>query len=317
MFDAVVKSYTVGARKPEAAIYEAASASLGVPHDEIGFLDDFGQNLVAAAASGLADGGRHRRRHGPGRACATWWISPWTETSRLVNTERMTAIESEARSPGLSYQDLLDADTHPVPDVLRLESPRYLGSEDIPIERYTSRDWHRREVDRLWRRVWQFACREEHIPVAGDYIVYDIAELSFLVVRADRRHDQGLPERLPPPRAASSRTTTAAAPSSAARSTVSPGSSTASCRTSPPAGTSPTSTSGPTTSPARVQVDTWAGFVFINPDPDAGRWRSSSATSSSTSPVWDLGTATSRRTCRGSSRPTGRSRRRRSARPTT
>ena len=100
----------------------------------------------------------------------------------------MTAIEqpeseSPARSPGVSYQDLLDADTHPVPEVLRLQSPRYLGSQDVPVERYTSREWHRREVDQLWSRVWQFACRDEHIPYPGDYIVYDIAELSFLVVR--------------------------------------------------------------------------------------------------------------------------------------
>ena len=100
----------------------------------------------------------------------------------------MTATEqpvagSTARSPGLTYQDLLDADTHPVPDVLRLQSPRYLGSDDVPIERYISRAWHRREVDQLWSRVWQFACREEHIPAAGDYIIYDIAELSYLVVR--------------------------------------------------------------------------------------------------------------------------------------
>ena len=100
----------------------------------------------------------------------------------------MTAIDQSkidvgARSPGLTFQDLLDADTHPVPDVLRLQSPRYFGSDDIPTERYTSREWHRREVDQLWSRVWQFACREEHIPEPGDYIVYEIAELSFLVVR--------------------------------------------------------------------------------------------------------------------------------------
>ena len=93
------------------------------------------------------------------------------------------AADTGARSPGPTFQDLLDADTHPVPDVLRLESPRYFGSDDIPIERYTSREWHRREVDQLWSKVWQFACREEHIPEPGDYIVYEIAEKSYLVVR--------------------------------------------------------------------------------------------------------------------------------------
>ena len=90
-----------------------------------------------------------------------------------------------ARSPGISYQELLDSDTHPVPAVLRMTSPQFLGSEDIPIERYTSRAWHEREVQRLWKRVWQFACREEDIPEPGDYHVYDIATMSFLIIRSD------------------------------------------------------------------------------------------------------------------------------------
>ena len=48
----------------------------------------------------------------------------------------MNSLEpGSARSPGISYQELLDADTHPVPEVLRLESPRYLGSNDIDIAR--------------------------------------------------------------------------------------------------------------------------------------------------------------------------------------
>lgn len=90
-----------------------------------------------------------------------------------------------ARSPGLTYQQLLDTDTHPVPEVLRLESPRYLGDADIAIDRYISREWHLLERERLWKRVWQFACREEHIPHAGDHYVYDIAGMSFLVVRTE------------------------------------------------------------------------------------------------------------------------------------
>ena len=98
----------------------------------------------------------------------------------------MTVAEPRpAQSPGITYQQLLDADTHPVPAVLRLESPRFLGNDDIPIERYTAANRHRAEVEQLWRRVWQFACREEHIPESGDFIVYDIANFSFIVLRTE------------------------------------------------------------------------------------------------------------------------------------
>ncbi|MDH4168814.1 MAG: aromatic ring-hydroxylating dioxygenase subunit alpha [Acidimicrobiia bacterium] len=86
-------------------------------------------------------------------------------------------------SPGITYQQLLDGDTHPVPDVLRIERPADLGDDDVPVERYVSHDWHQREVERLWRRVWQFACREEHLPEVGDHIVYEIVRDSYLVIR--------------------------------------------------------------------------------------------------------------------------------------
>ncbi len=52
LFDAVVESYAVGARKPEPAIYEAMATALAVDHDEIVFLDDFAQNLAPARALG-------------------------------------------------------------------------------------------------------------------------------------------------------------------------------------------------------------------------------------------------------------------------
>ena len=96
----------------------------------------------------------------------------------------MTTTDPQtARSPGISYQGLLDTDTHTVPDALRQEAPQWFGNHDLPIDRYVSRQWHEREVERLWSRVWQFACREEHIPDVGDFVIYEIARSSFIVIR--------------------------------------------------------------------------------------------------------------------------------------
>jgi phenylpropionate dioxygenase-like ring-hydroxylating dioxygenase large terminal subunit len=91
----------------------------------------------------------------------------------------------KGRSSGLSYQALLDTDTHPVPKVLRLESPIEPGFTRIPVERYISREFHELEVEKIWKRTWQMACREEELPEVGDSIVYDIAGLSFLLLRSE------------------------------------------------------------------------------------------------------------------------------------
>ncbi len=88
------------------------------------------------------------------------------------------------RSAGLSYQELLDRDTQTVPDVLREQSTRDLAAPAVPRERYVSRAFHDLEVEKLWKQVWQMACREEVIPEVGDHVVYEIADSSLLVVRS-------------------------------------------------------------------------------------------------------------------------------------
>lgn len=92
----------------------------------------------------------------------------------------------DARSPGLSYQRLLDTDTRRVPEVLRWQSPAAVPVQKVAIERYTSRAFHDLEVERVWRRVWQMACREEEIAEVGDLVVYEIANDSLIVVRTAR-----------------------------------------------------------------------------------------------------------------------------------
>lgn len=55
----------------------------------------------------------------------------------------------------------------------------------IAKERYTSRDFLDAELQRLWGRVWQIACREEEIAGPGDYVEYKIGVESILIVRND------------------------------------------------------------------------------------------------------------------------------------
>src|SRR5579863_8969395 len=81
-------------------------------------------------------------------------------------------------------QALLDHDTRPVPPVLRSVGDAALGTSSVPRARYTSRAVHEREVDAVWRRVWQMACREEQIPDVGDTVVYDAPGMSLIVVRS-------------------------------------------------------------------------------------------------------------------------------------
>lgn len=82
-----------------------------------------------------------------------------------------------------TVSELLAADTRPVPAPLLEHCPSTLGPSDISTESYISQEIHDLEVERVWKRVWQWACRTEEIPNIGDYYVYDVATLSVVVVR--------------------------------------------------------------------------------------------------------------------------------------
>ena len=53
----------------------------------------------------------------------------------------------------------------------------------ISRENYISRDVLQREKEKVWPKVWQVVGRAEEIPEPGDFITYDIADESIIVVR--------------------------------------------------------------------------------------------------------------------------------------
>lgn len=96
-------------------------------------------------------------------------------TTAGLNAEQAAQVEE--------YVNLLDHDSRLVPDVYRWTSPLPGVALTVPVDRYTSREFHDLEVEKVWTKVWQMACRVEDILEPGQFVKYDIADISVLVVR--------------------------------------------------------------------------------------------------------------------------------------
>ena len=95
----------------------------------------------------------------------------------------MAGLNAEQAAQVEEYINLLDHDSRLVPDVYRWTNPLPGVALTVPVERYTSREFHDLEVEKVWTKVWQMACRVEDILEPGQFVKYDIADISVLVVR--------------------------------------------------------------------------------------------------------------------------------------
>ncbi|MEZ5742997.1 MAG: aromatic ring-hydroxylating dioxygenase subunit alpha [Sphingomonadaceae bacterium] len=90
---------------------------------------------------------------------------------------------STARCPGPGWQEILAADDIQPPAFVAEERYQYLGSEPVDASRYYDPEFFRLENEKMWPNVWQFAAREEDLPEPGDYVTYENAGRSYLLVR--------------------------------------------------------------------------------------------------------------------------------------
>ncbi|MDH3643462.1 MAG: Rieske 2Fe-2S domain-containing protein, partial [Gammaproteobacteria bacterium] len=90
-----------------------------------------------------------------------------------------------------SYREIIEGDSTPVADVLGLTANPPQSSADIPFAHYISEDFFDLEMEKMWRRVWQIACCEEHVPSVGDFYVYDIGRYSIIVIRVGEDEIKG------------------------------------------------------------------------------------------------------------------------------
>jgi len=63
---------------------------------------------------------------------------------------------------------------------LPVEDPAARG---LPPQCYTSEDWYRREVERIFMRSWIFLGRVQRVAEAGDYLAIDYAGVPLLILR--------------------------------------------------------------------------------------------------------------------------------------
>jgi phenylpropionate dioxygenase-like ring-hydroxylating dioxygenase large terminal subunit len=97
----------------------------------------------------------------------------------------ITPDAADPRPGETFYQGLLDQEIREVPVSLRATSPGHLEHADIAPSRYFDTEFHKLEVEHVWKRVWQIACRAEQIPEVGDSVLYEIADASLIVVRTE------------------------------------------------------------------------------------------------------------------------------------
>jgi len=88
-------------------------------------------------------------------------------------------------SPAPLFQQVIADDPVQAPAVLREYSEHDVPVAQVSRERYRSPAFAALEMERMWPRVWQFACREEQIPEVGDCVVYESPGASFIIVRSD------------------------------------------------------------------------------------------------------------------------------------
>ena len=166
-----------------------------------------------------------------------------------------------------TYDELLDADTREVPQFIRDHGPTDVGPRQVPTRWYLDRAVHDLEVEHIWKRTWQLVCRLEDVAEVGDTFVYDIADMSFIVVRSSRTELKAFwnacLHRAIPLRKCSGRVASLQCPFHGFTWGLDGTSKLIPCPEEFP-DIDPGSFSLP-----EVQVATWEGFVMLNPDPDA------------------------------------------------
>jgi phenylpropionate dioxygenase-like ring-hydroxylating dioxygenase large terminal subunit len=100
----------------------------------------------------------------------------------MAMTNDTRPVSAEVPESMTTVEEYLRADPAS-PEMMFERSTRDFGTAPLAKECYVSPDWAQLEMEKLWKRVWQMACRENDIPAVGDFVEYTIGNQSVIVVR--------------------------------------------------------------------------------------------------------------------------------------
>jgi phenylpropionate dioxygenase-like ring-hydroxylating dioxygenase large terminal subunit len=83
-----------------------------------------------------------------------------------------------------TYADILKADGGELPYTLLHNGNHRSKAKTLPYEVYYDPKYVADELENIWKKHWQVACRGEDIPNVGDRVNYEIGPLSFMIVRS-------------------------------------------------------------------------------------------------------------------------------------
>lgn len=84
-----------------------------------------------------------------------------------------------------------------VPEVYKKSSPYPGGPKRVNVARFHDKRYHDLEVEHIWKKTWQMVCREDDLPEVGDNMLYQIANLEFIVVRKSETEFGAYPNACP------------------------------------------------------------------------------------------------------------------------
>jgi phenylpropionate dioxygenase-like ring-hydroxylating dioxygenase large terminal subunit len=102
-----------------------------------------------------------------------------------MTSSTFKAQELPGRLPGVTVPEELHKDDRVSPCLLEEFNDFVGGRTEIEVSRYTSRTFYDREMEGMWSRTWQWVCRVEQLSAVGDAVVYEIGRKSVVVVRSE------------------------------------------------------------------------------------------------------------------------------------